>query len=184
MKLTANFSASEFDKGEPWPAGKDANRAELAAIAQRLRDLAGVPGVITSAYRSPERNQEVGGTETSQHMKAEAVDILFLLVPIRTLAERFLAAVRAGEFPPFGQVIFYADRGHVHFSLPRLGSRNGEVRWSHEVSGQRVYPFLANADVLPTLSTKQKAAGVAIPGVAVLAFLALGLAVWPSGRVA
>lgn len=41
----------------------------------RARHYAGVPFVITSAFRTPEKNEEVGGSPTSSHLKGLAVDI-------------------------------------------------------------------------------------------------------------
>ena len=41
----------------------------------RARELAGIPFVITSSYRTPEKNKEVGGSENSSHLKGLAVDI-------------------------------------------------------------------------------------------------------------
>src|SRR5690349_18047214 len=112
MYLTPNFQSGEFDVHEPWPADLDANRQQVAQLLQWLRDLAGVPGIVTSAYRSPTRNAEVHGSETSQHMRGEAADVVFYLVPIRELAARVLDAVRSHAAPAFGQIIFYADLGH------------------------------------------------------------------------
>lgn len=185
MKITPNFDSREFDTpGNPWPDGYDANRAALADLLQWLRDLAGCPGRITSASRSKLHNDAVGGTEDSQHMKQEAVDVVFLLCPIRTLAERVLASVRAGKAPKFGQIIFYADKGHVHVSLATLGDRNGEIRRSYtEANGTRRYPFLSSASTLPMLSDAQVKAGVATgAGLGVLLFVVGFLAVAPSLR--
>lgn len=181
MRLTANFMASEFDVKEPWPEAKAAQRMQLAKLLQWLRDLAGGPGVITSAYRSPGRNAEVGGTETSQHMKGEAVDVVFSLTGLRALGQRVLDSIAQGSAPAFGQIIFYNDRGHVHVSLPTLGSRNGEVRHSYEnASGERVYPMLVTAAELPLVSGRQKAAGFTVTAAILLAaiiFLGAGKAV-------
>lgn len=41
------------------------------------RDLAGVPFILTSAARCPEHNEKVGGSPTSTHIKALAVDIAY-----------------------------------------------------------------------------------------------------------
>ena len=174
MKITRNFDSSEFNaSGVPWPIDKAANRQHLAELLQWMRDLAGVPGRITSAYRSPAKNAEVGGTESSQHMKAEAVDVVFMLCPIGVLAKRVLEEVRAGRAPRFGQIIFYQDKGHVHVSLPYLGNRNGEIRQSLVVDGERIYPILADARAIPTLSTAQKRAGIALP--VIVAAIGIGL---------
>ena len=39
------------------------------------REVAGIPFVINSAYRSPEHNKKVGGSPNSSHIKGLAVDI-------------------------------------------------------------------------------------------------------------
>lgn len=171
MRLTRNFDSGEFDVNEKWPEGKASNRLELAVIAQALRDLAESPVIITSASRSPERNELVGGVESSQHLKQEALDGIAPACPLRVLAERVLAAIAAKTFPKFGQIIFYVDRGHIHWSLPTLGARNGEVRYSYVEGGTRHYPLLVTAKALPLLSDKQKQLGLgAVALVGVLGF--------------
>lgn len=50
------------------------------ALVERLnqaRAFAGIPFIITSGYRCPKHNQEVGGVPTSAHTKGLAVDIAF-----------------------------------------------------------------------------------------------------------
>lgn len=42
---------------------------ELVLILQRLRDFLNKPVVITSAYRCPEYNREIGGVPGSAHTK-------------------------------------------------------------------------------------------------------------------
>jgi zinc D-Ala-D-Ala carboxypeptidase len=44
-------------------------------MLQRLRTNLGKPLVITSAYRSPEHNRNVGGAKRSKHMEAIAFDV-------------------------------------------------------------------------------------------------------------
>lgn len=185
MRLTRNFAVSEFDVNEPWPPDKGVNRRQLAELLQWLRDLAKSPGVVTSAYRSPQRNAEVGGTETSQHMKGEAADVVFNFVGLRTLGQRVLDDIAAGKAPRFGQIIFYHDRGHVHVSLPTLGSRNGEVRHSYiGENGTRYYPLLASAADLPLVSDRQRSAGFVFGGGAALLLVLLVVPLLvPSSRV-
>ena len=162
--LTPNFSAREFDVHEPFPAAYADNLPELASLCQWLRDLAGTPGLVTSAYRSPAHNSEVHGSSTSQHMKGEAADVIFYATGIRELGQRVLDSVDGGTAPAFGQVILYGDLGHVHISLPRLGDRNGEIRTSSGlVNGVRQYPFLTDASQLPIASTAQITAGFPSP---------------------
>lgn len=41
----------------------------------QAREIAGVPFVLNSAFRCPEHNFDVGGSDTSSHMAGVAVDI-------------------------------------------------------------------------------------------------------------
>ena len=41
----------------------------------RARDVAGVPFIITSAYRCEQHNKNVGGKPNSAHLRGYAVDI-------------------------------------------------------------------------------------------------------------
>jgi hypothetical protein len=41
----------------------------------RARELFGYPIVITSGFRTPEHNEEIGGTKDSEHIFGRAVDI-------------------------------------------------------------------------------------------------------------
>lgn len=44
------------------------------AGAERVRAFLGMPMAISSGYRCPALNDAVGGSENSQHLKAEAID--------------------------------------------------------------------------------------------------------------
>jgi uncharacterized protein YcbK (DUF882 family) len=78
MRLTKNFSLSEFDckDGSEIPSQLLPNVLELAESLQELRDFVGVPIKINSAYRSLEHNASIGGTNSSQHLFAKAADIV------------------------------------------------------------------------------------------------------------
>ena len=41
----------------------------------KAREIAGVPFVINSAFRTPEHNAKIGGSPNSSHMRGLAVDI-------------------------------------------------------------------------------------------------------------
>ena len=84
MKLSEHFDLSEFTVSQE-AVRKGINNLPTDEIISRLRDLcthilepirdlAGKPLSITSGYRSPELNQTIGGSTTSQHCKGEAAD--------------------------------------------------------------------------------------------------------------
>ena len=78
MRLTKNFSLSEFDckDGSEIPSQLLPNVLELAESLQELRNLLNSPIRINSAYRSLEHNASIGGTNSSQHLFAKAADIV------------------------------------------------------------------------------------------------------------
>ena len=49
---------------------------KLALFAEQVRAILCVPMTITSGYRCKELNKAVGGSYTSQHTKAEAIDFI------------------------------------------------------------------------------------------------------------
>lgn len=126
--LTQNFSASEFDTDESaWPSEYEDNLVPLAELAQWLRDDLGTAGEITSAYRTAAENTADGGSATSQHLDGQAIDLVFPLSSVGAIAQAVLNDVAAGTAPAFGQVILYPSDGHVHVSLPTLGSSDGQI---------------------------------------------------------
>jgi uncharacterized protein YcbK (DUF882 family) len=78
MKLTKNFSKSEFDSkdGLPMPFEVLQNVQELAVNLQVLRDYIGTSISINSGYRSPKHNKKIGGSVNSQHLLGNAADIV------------------------------------------------------------------------------------------------------------
>ena len=72
-KLSTNFRVSEFAcKDGSDPVFID---TELVTVLQKIREHFGKPVTITSAYRTPTRNKEAGGTTYSQHLYGKAADI-------------------------------------------------------------------------------------------------------------
>ena len=49
---------------------------KLALFAEQVRAILNVPMTITSGFRCPELNDSIGGSPTSQHTKAEAIDFI------------------------------------------------------------------------------------------------------------
>ena len=77
MKLTKNFSKSEFDSkdGAEMPKEVLLNVQKLANQLQVLRDCLGVSITVNSGYRSPSHNKKIGGSINSQHILGKAADI-------------------------------------------------------------------------------------------------------------
>ncbi len=48
---------------------------QLAGFAERVREIIGKPIIINSGFRCVKLNNKVGGSLTSQHLYAEAIDI-------------------------------------------------------------------------------------------------------------
>jgi uncharacterized protein YcbK (DUF882 family) len=64
-----------FTRGEFGRHGDIEPDEDLVRMLDQARDIAGVPFVINSGIRSPERNEAVGGVESSAHLTGHAVDI-------------------------------------------------------------------------------------------------------------
>ena len=77
MKLTNNFNKSEFECncGCEMPNEVFLQIQKLASQLQCIRDFIRFPIKITSAYRCPSHNKEVGGGSNSQHVLGKASDI-------------------------------------------------------------------------------------------------------------
>lgn len=148
MKLSKNFSLAEFTKSQTaerkgidnTPKGEhlDAAIALFENVVQKVRDHFG-PTVINSGYRSPELNDAVGGSATSQHCKGEAVDIEVPSVPNGDLAEWIRDNL------DFDQLIleFYTpgipDSGWVHVSYKTNGPNRKSVLTAARIDGKTVY---------------------------------------------
>lgn len=124
MQLTPHFSTDElgYDATPPQYQG---NVLRVAALLEQLRAAAGVPLTVTSVYRSPEHNAEVGGVETSQHLTGSAADF----VPEGLSPLDFYDRIRASGMglPSWSQLELDEDNGHVHVGLPIAGRDVGEV---------------------------------------------------------
>ena len=96
-------------------------------ILEPVRLYYGSPFRPNSGYRSPELNTEIGGSSTSQHCKAEAVDIEIAGI------SNYELAVWIEENLKFDQVILECYRqgepnsGWVHVSLKGEESTNRAI---------------------------------------------------------
>ena len=85
MKLSENLELAEVLRSESAKRNGIANiptkehienlKALAVNIFQPIRDHFKVPIRISSGYRSKELNKRIGGSQTSQHSKGQAIDI-------------------------------------------------------------------------------------------------------------
>ena len=119
MKLTEHFSLEELthtDHREYDNTPNDAELENLKRLAEFLEEvkaaLGGRPVMVSSAFRSKQVNDAVGGSNKSQHLLACAVDFR---VPKLTPDEVVRIIISAGL--PYDQVIREFD-AWTHISIP------------------------------------------------------------------
>lgn len=84
------FKLSDFDSPDIPGSGINMQKSTLELL-EKAREIAGIPFIITSGYRSPEHNEKVGGklktasSKGSSHMYGFAVDIA-----VKNGSERFI----------------------------------------------------------------------------------------------
>ena len=124
--LTRNFALAEFIKPEetttfkrhPMQVLYESRLALVAFALQQVRDELGMPLVITSGWRSKERNVRIGGSPTSDHPSGWAADVKCPFISADKLAACFVSAEKRGLIK-FDQLIIYP--WHVHVSVnPRF----------------------------------------------------------------
>lgn len=84
-----------------------------------VRRWYGKPLIVSSFYRSPELNKAVGGSETSQHCKGEAIDID---TGNREENKKIFEWLK-DNLPEWDQLIDEYDFSWVHISLKKEGNR-------------------------------------------------------------
>lgn len=90
IKLSKNFNAREFRCGLGSPCSACTVTLidpQLVVYLQKIRDYFGVEVELTSAYRCPSYNRNIGGATGSRHSKGQAADIV-----VRGVAPRRVAA--------------------------------------------------------------------------------------------
>ena len=154
QRLTPNFTLYEMattNHRSLWAdnlveASQPENLRRLRLVAeclQIIRDHYDTPVIVNSGFRGEALNTAVGGSKTSQHRRAEAVD--FYVVGV-ALGEVF-GWIRAESGIPFGQLILEgAEPGRptwIHLSLGapyRSPEKCGQALTWDRVNGYRVAP--------------------------------------------
>ena len=125
MKLTENFSKSEFDSkdGAEMPNDVLMNVQKLASQLQILRNNINKPITINSGYRSPEHNKAIGGVSNSQHLLGKAADIKVKGISTRILAALIEDLINDGDMLQGGLGIYDT---FVHYDI-----RKSKARWNY-----------------------------------------------------
>lgn len=126
QKLSPHFTFGELTRTSKIPykllnplLGKEYvfNLTCLAAyLLEPARAILGVPLLITSAYRCPALNKEVGGSSSSQHLNATAADFIINTKKF-TLAEAY-RKLRTSPFLHYGQLILETSWIHISLGVP------------------------------------------------------------------
>lgn len=69
-----HFDLDEFDSPDMPGSGAFMDE-EFLRMIDAARELAGMPFIINSGFRTPAHNRAVGGSDTSSHMSGYAADI-------------------------------------------------------------------------------------------------------------
>ena len=147
MKLSKNFTLQEFTKSQtaerrdidntPVEGHIENAKVLFENVVQKVRDNFGVT-IINSGYRSGDLNYAVGGSNTSQHCKGQAVDIECPGIPTYDVAKWI------EDNLDFDQLIleFYTpgipDSGWVHVSYNSEDNRKQSLTATKE-NGKTIY---------------------------------------------
>jgi len=107
FRISKNFNLSEFSCK---CCGSVKIDSEVVKRLQLMRDKIQKPIIITSGYRCPKHNQEVGGAENSYHTQGLAVDIV---VDGYSLDELEMIAKEVG----FRGLGIYRSANFIHLDL-------------------------------------------------------------------
>jgi len=91
-----------------------------ALLLDALRAILATPLVITSGYRCPKHNKEVGGVSRSRHLTGCAADVAR---PGSVPFDRFFEAAARVFVPAGGKCLAYPERDFLHLAVPRRMER-------------------------------------------------------------
>lgn len=110
---------------------RDALKSLVINLLQPLRDWANAAVNVSSGYRCPELNEEIGGSSTSQHPKGEAADVW---CPVKTPYQLACAVIELGL--EFDQMILYP--GFLHLSYKKNGKQRMQILYNKSYKGKRL----------------------------------------------
>ena len=106
--------------GELPPFARENTEALVRQVLDPLRECFGRPIYVSSGYRCPRHNREVGGVTHSQHVKGEAADI-------RCTDNRLLERLIENQ-GKYDQLIIYPT--FLHVSWRRSGKNRRQKLWA------------------------------------------------------
>ena len=148
MTLTEHFTFEELTKTDIAELqNKNRRQAEtlkgklirLAEWAETIRAVIKAPLIITSGYRCEELNRRIGGSMTSRHIRAEAID--FVPLGTDTEAAFYKLAALASEIE-FGQLIL-EKRGGGYIIHAGMGTKK-ELLTSPKPGIYRLFQLSSN----------------------------------------
>lgn len=144
MNLSPNFALDELTASETAArhgidnTPDEATIQNLTRLANALQEVRALLGnkviIVSSGYRSPELNQKVGGSATSDHCKGLAADFI---CPSYGTPDEIVRVVMASAIP-YKQVIREFDKW-VHFSIPEEGEAPRKQALIIDKQGTRNY---------------------------------------------
>ena len=139
MKITENFTYEEMTRtSQPYtniPTIEQLiNLCRLCFyFLQPLREKLGQVIDIIVAFRSEKVNKAVGGTETSQHLKGQAVDINCAKISKLELFKYI------GANMDFDQLIYELDSNCLHVSYVSKQTNRKQILLRRKVNGDKQY---------------------------------------------
>lgn len=127
-KGVKNLTYAEMEYYDRIPKELIPNADKVLQNLQVLRDACGKPITIMSGYRSPERNESVGGAKKSQHMEGNACDIKVKDMDPKDVAALIEKLIAEGKMCQGGLGIYpraTAAEGWCHYD-----TRGVKARWN------------------------------------------------------
>lgn len=130
IKLSTHFTAHEA--GIDVPQATDSIIENARHVAQWMETMRAIINadlqagetehwiIVKSWFRPPDVNVAAGGSDTSDHLQALAVDFTVSGLTAYQVYTKLKAAADRNRLPAFDQLIWYAADGHIHVGL---GSR-------------------------------------------------------------
>jgi len=148
MRLSKNFSRAEIEhsntakrlgiKNEMSEKHLESMQRLITGLIQPLRDAVG-PIRISSGYRSKELNRAIGGSNRSQHSKAEALDLQFWGEGQMNNKVIYDWILNSGL--EFDQMINEFDFSWIHISLKEKDNRKQVLEAYKDKEGDTKYRY-------------------------------------------